>query len=138
MACTVPAATTDGCFAPAESSTMWREIGRLEGHAGPPTGVEFTPDGARAVSVSVDGSLIVWDVARQALRRLSGHGEGLWSLAISPGGRTVLSDSADTSMILFDLETGQAAPAASCAMIRQKSPEQRHGLPARRPLGHLV
>jgi len=85
----------------------WQETGRLEGHAGPVTGLEFTPDGTRALSVSVDGTLILWDVsARRIIHRLDGHGEGLWSLAISPDGRTALSDSGDSSMILWDLARG--------------------------------
>lgn len=85
----------------------WQETGRLEGHAGPVTGLEFTPDGTRALSVSVDGTLILWDVsARRIIHRFDGHGEGLWSLAISPDGRTALSDSGDSSMILWDLAAG--------------------------------
>ena len=85
----------------------WQETGRLEGHAGPVTGLEFAPDGTQALSVSVDGTLILWDVsARRIIHRLDGHGEGLWSVAISPDGRTALSDSGDSSMILWDLASG--------------------------------
>jgi WD40 repeat protein/DNA-binding SARP family transcriptional activator len=101
------AAATDGLIRIWDLAT-WQEVGRLEGHAGPVTGVEFMPDGQRALSVSVDGTLILWDVpGRQIIHRFSGHGEGLWSLAISPDGRTALSDSGDSSMVLWDLESGQ-------------------------------
>jgi WD40 repeat protein len=58
--------------------------------------------------VSVDGTLILWDVPRrQAIHRFGGHGEGLWSVAISPDGRTAVSDSWDCSMVWWDLETGE-------------------------------
>jgi WD40 repeat protein/DNA-binding SARP family transcriptional activator len=86
----------------------WQEVGRLEGHAGIVTGIEFAPDGERALSVSVDGTLILWDVpTRRALYRFGRQGMGpLWSLSISPDGHMALSDSSDSSMVLWDLETG--------------------------------
>ena len=74
--------------------------------------LEFAPDGRRALSCSVDGTLIVWDLQnREILHRLAAHGQGLWSIAVGPDGRTALSDSGgstgEASMILWNLETGQ-------------------------------
>jgi WD40 repeat protein len=90
----------------------WTQVGVLAGHKGWVPCLEFTPDGRRALSGSVDGTLILWDVPRrEVLHRLASRGQGLWSVAISPDGRTALSDSGDStgevSMILWDLETGQ-------------------------------
>jgi WD40 repeat protein/DNA-binding SARP family transcriptional activator len=90
----------------------WAQTGALAGHEAWVPCVEFTSDGRRALSGSVDGTLIVWDLAsRQALHRLVVRGQGLWSLAVSPDGRTALSDSGESageaSMILWDLEAGR-------------------------------
>jgi WD40 repeat protein len=90
----------------------WEQVGVLSGHEGWVPCIEFTPDGRWALSGSVDGTLIVWDVLRrEILHRLASRGQGLWSLAMSPDGRTALSDSGDNigeaSMILWNLETGQ-------------------------------
>jgi WD40 repeat protein len=90
----------------------------LVGHEGWVPCLEFTPDGRRVLSGSVDGTLILWDVTRrEILHRLAARGQGLWSLAMSPDGQTALSDSGDNageaSMILWDLEMGQEIRAFS-------------------------
>jgi WD40 repeat protein len=96
----------------------WTQAGVLAGHEGWVPCLEFTPDGRRALSGSVDGTLILWDVtSREIVHRLTVRGQGLWSLAMSPDGQTVLSDSGDNageaSMMLWDLEMGQEIRAFS-------------------------
>ena len=63
---------------------------------GKPAGVSrlaFTPDRRTLVTSHDDGQLLVWDVARGALReRLRGHDRGdVWGLQISADGRTLYS-----------------------------------------------
>ena len=61
------------------------QIGQLEGHQGWVTGVDISPDGRRAVTVAVDGSIILWDLSDQSLvRRIEQALRvvcGLWPLA---------------------------------------------------------
>ncbi|MGD9100326.1 MAG: hypothetical protein PVF45_07585, partial [Anaerolineae bacterium] len=84
------------------------QIGLLEGHEGWVTAVDISPDGRQAVTVSTDGTLILWELAsRQIVRRFKTEGAGaLWAVAISPDGRTALADTGIGIMDLWDLETG--------------------------------
>lgn len=56
----------------------------LRGHTDFVNCVRFSPDGADLCSGSVDGELIVWDVARATmLRRIPGHPAAIFSVAFS-------------------------------------------------------
>jgi WD40 repeat protein/DNA-binding SARP family transcriptional activator len=84
------------------------DIGRLKGHEGWVTAVDISPDGRQAVTTSVQGSLILWDlVNRRIIRKIETSAPGgLWSVAISPDGRSALADTDEGIIGLWDLETG--------------------------------
>jgi WD40 repeat protein len=80
----------------------------LEGHSGAVTSVSMTPDGKRAVSGSVDGSLRLWDLDGGAcLRALHGHGGTVTSISVTPDARLVVSGSDDSTLRVWDLDNGQ-------------------------------
>lgn len=85
------------------------QIGRLEGHQGWVSGVDISPDGRHAVTVSVDGSIILWDLLSQSLvRRIETGAEGgLWAVAMSPNGRTALAETDEGAVGLWDLASGE-------------------------------
>ena len=85
------------------------QIGQLEGHQGWVTGVDISPDGHHAATVSVDGSIILWDLSAQKLvRRIeTGAAGGLWAVALSPDGQTALADTDEGTVDLWDLATGE-------------------------------
>ncbi len=85
------------------------QIGQLEGHQGWVTGVEISPDGRHAVTVAVDGSIILWDLSDQRLvRRIeTGAAGGLWAVAMSPDGRTALAETDEGAVGLWDLASGE-------------------------------
>lgn len=72
-------------------------------------GAYKTWSGRQAVTASVDGTLILWDLSGlQPVRRIdTGAQGGLWAVAISPDGRTALADTEEGTMALWDLENGE-------------------------------
>ncbi len=63
---------------------------RCAGHAGPVTGVAWTPDGKRVVSVSWDRSVRMWAPSNcRQLARVRGFGGPLWRVAVDRAGRFV-------------------------------------------------
>jgi len=61
----------------------------VAGHVNGVSGVAFTPDGERLLSVGGDGALKVWDAAGQELMMLQGHLRPATSVAIGGDGRVV-------------------------------------------------
>ena len=60
----------------------------LRGHEGDALAVAFSPDGARIVSGSADGTVRVWDAASgEELLVLRGHEDVVWAAAFSPMAR---------------------------------------------------
>ena len=57
-------------------------------------------------SVSVDGSLLIWDVATGVSRPLVRRGDILWDLAYSPDGTQVAASTKDGVVVLHDLRGG--------------------------------
>jgi WD40 repeat protein len=73
-------------------------------HAGPVTGVEFSPDGKWLVTTSADGSAIVWDARTRELREhLEAHTGAVFGPAFAPDGRTVFTTGLDESVIAWDI-----------------------------------
>lgn len=73
----------------------------LRGHqqvAGQP---RFTADGKRLVTMSMDNTLRIWDIATGASRALSGHEGGVYSFVVSPDGRRIVSTGADRTFRIF-------------------------------------
>ena len=71
--------------------------------------VVVTPDGRRAVSVSRDGTLLVWDLESGAqLAALPRHVHGTGAVALTPDGRRAVSASRDGYEVkLWDLDRGE-------------------------------
>jgi hypothetical protein len=68
----------------------------------------MTPDGRRAVSTSVDGTLKVWDLSAHWGESATAHGSNhVMALAVSPAGALVTSTSFDCTRI-WELATGRA------------------------------
>jgi WD40 repeat protein len=83
-------------------------IHTLKGHSRPVTGVAISADGRRAVSVSQDGTLKVWDVDTGRAVRTLGHRSWpseICFVAMSADGRRAIS-SDPSRLIVWDLETG--------------------------------
>jgi WD40 repeat protein len=79
----------------------------LEGHASEVNAVAFSPDGARAVTASADGSVRLWDAATGKERfALHGHSAGVGAAAFSPDGKLVASASEDRTARVWDAATG--------------------------------
>ena len=82
-------------------------IGGFEGHSGA-AAVVFSTDGRGAVSAALDGSIIVWDVARgTSVRRFPGGGHSTHDAALSPDGRWLLTGGEDKMLRLWDVATGE-------------------------------
>jgi WD40 repeat protein len=79
----------------------------LAGHTENVWAVALTPDGARAISASQDGTLKLWDLAHGTeLRTLSGHASWVRAVAVTPDGARAVSASEDRTLKLWDLDQG--------------------------------
>jgi WD40 repeat protein/tRNA A-37 threonylcarbamoyl transferase component Bud32 len=81
----------------------------LKGHSGPVFGVTFSPDGARLVSGSGDGTVKVWDlravredVADSSILTFKGHTSEVHSVACTPDGTRIISGSLDNTVKVWD------------------------------------
>lgn len=76
----------------------------------PISGVSFTPDTRRVVSVSLDGRLLVWDVTSgKGENSLRGDINPLLSVAVAGDGRSILTGSSsqqNSVMMLWDIDSG--------------------------------
>lgn len=80
----------------------------LEGHSFWVTGVAITPDGKRAVSVSYDYTVKVWDLETGgAVRTLEGHSDWVNAVSMTTDGKRAISASDDYTLKIWDLETGE-------------------------------
>jgi WD40 repeat protein len=85
------------------------EAGLLTGHTDFVGSVVFSPDGRRLLSGSFDGTMRLWDVAKQQEIRLFQRHTG-WVTCVAfcpPDGRRAIAGYYDWSVRLWDLETGQ-------------------------------
>jgi WD40 repeat protein/tRNA A-37 threonylcarbamoyl transferase component Bud32 len=85
-----------------------RELRRLKGHMSWVFGLDFSPDGRRALSSSADGTVRLWDIhSGRELRRLQGHKDKVSSVVFTPDGHRALSTGADRTVLFWDLRTGK-------------------------------
>ncbi len=68
----------------------------------------ITRDGRWAVTASIDGIAIRWDLATAAHVVLTGHEDEILSLAVSPDGALAVTGSADRRARVWDLATGKS------------------------------
>jgi WD40 repeat protein len=84
-------------------------VGELRGHKDMITAISVLPDGQRAVSASVDGTVRLWSLAELGeLCVLQGHLGGVWAVSSVPGGRHVTSAGNDGYLIVWDTESRRA------------------------------
>jgi WD40 repeat protein len=94
-------------YIPAEGSSLLGENPNFGDFYGQPIPWAFSSDGQRALSVSVDGSLILWDVpSGEQSRSFWEHEDAVSSAALSPDGETALLGSVNGSLALWDVERG--------------------------------
>lgn len=65
-----------------------------------------SPDGKYVLSYSNDGSIKLWDVKGNLIKRYAAHGKDVNDVDFFPDGRTFVSVSSDKSMKKWDLEKG--------------------------------
>jgi WD40 repeat protein/serine/threonine protein kinase len=71
-------------------------------------GMAFDADGRWLALANEDGSIALWDVAREQIAQtLHGHTSWVYSVAFSPDGRRLVSGSQDFTAKVWDLRTGQ-------------------------------
>jgi WD40 repeat protein len=88
-----------------DAGTSWP----LEGHDGEVNAAQFTPDGARLVSIGRDSTVRVWDVATRAqLRVLYGHSALVESMAFSTDGSRLVTCSEDATVRVWNLANGES------------------------------
>jgi WD40 repeat protein len=81
-----PRATIDGSIVRLEGGV------ELIGHRAEVTSVEFSPDGRRVVTASVDGDARIWNAATgRTIWVLSGHGGTVFDASFSPDGKWVVT-----------------------------------------------
>jgi WD40 repeat protein len=81
---------------------------RLEGHGDTVWHATFADDSRTLVTVGLDGTIRMWEVATGRERlRLEGHKGRINAVAMAPDGRTLVSCGDDTTALLWDL-TGLA------------------------------
>ncbi|GAB4194589.1 MAG: hypothetical protein OHK0022_10760 [Roseiflexaceae bacterium] len=79
----------------------------LSGHSAPVAGAAFSPDGARVVTASDDGTARVWSSDGVLVATFQGHSEAVASAAFSPDGSQIVTASDDRTARLWSAD-GQA------------------------------
>ena len=93
----------------ADAYANLRERADLAGHQDAVNAIAFSPDGARVVTASDDGTARIWSVADPGESiALTGHAMRVYSAAFSPDGARVVTASEDHTARLWDAATGAA------------------------------
>jgi len=67
------------------------------------TGIKFSPEGDKFVSVSNDNIIRLWDLQGNLLAVMKGHSESIGDVNFSPDGQLIASGSLDKTARLWDL-----------------------------------
>ena len=93
----------NGCLTPPGGPLLQT----FEGHTSRVWAVTVMPDGQRALSGSLDGTVKLWDLASGAvLQTFAGHTHAVTALTILADGQRAVSGSADCTLKLWDLGSG--------------------------------
>ncbi|KAF8706021.1 WD40 repeat-like protein, partial [Rhizoctonia solani] len=86
-----------------------RHLLLLRGHESLVESIQFSNDGARIVSGSLDKTIRVWSAqsGEIALEPLEGHTDGINSIALSPDGSRIASGSSDHTICIWSTYTGE-------------------------------
>jgi len=80
----------------------------LSGHEESVWSAEFSPDGSRIVTASLDQTALIWDSATgKELHTLSGHERDVLSAEFSPDGSRIVTASKDGTALIWDSVTGK-------------------------------
>jgi WD40 repeat protein len=102
------APTTQAAYALRQSLPEPHAGPALRGHASAVRHAQFSPDGKRVVTASLDQSARVWDTTTGRLTAdLRGHTGIVHTASFSPNGKTVLTASSDRTAALWDALTGR-------------------------------
>lgn len=83
------------------------QILEFRAHTAPVASAVFSPDGARILTASADGTARTWSAATgKRLNQLSGHTGVVASAAFSPDGSRIVTASADDTARIWDAATG--------------------------------
>jgi WD40 repeat protein len=83
-------------------------IRTIEAHDSAIRGVAITPDGARAVTASIDGTATLWEIVTgRPLAVLRGHTDSVTAVAIAPDGWRAITGSTDRTAKIWDLDGGR-------------------------------
>ena len=81
-----------------------RELQILRGHEKRVNSASFSPDGARLVTASWDGTARLWDAVSGAeVAVLKGHRGSVWAASFSPDGARVVTASSDRQKLQIRL-----------------------------------
>ncbi|KAF8739908.1 WD40 repeat-like protein, partial [Rhizoctonia solani] len=85
-----------------------RHLLLLKGHESLVKSIQFSNDGARIVSGSLDKTIRVWSAqsGQTALEPLEGHTDGINSIALSPDNSCIASGSSDHTICIWNAYTG--------------------------------
>lgn len=94
---------------------QWEERLLLDGHRGPVHSAAFSPDGRLLVTVSEDGTAIVWDFARRIpLATLTDHSGWVTTAAFSPDGLQFATGGRDGKVMVYDSKSHKRVTALPC------------------------
>lgn len=81
-----------------------QEKNSLQGHKEAVTGVSFSPDGQKIVTVSNDKIVKFWTIQGKFLTQFIGHKESIYSVSFSPDGQTIATASKDETIKIWNLK----------------------------------